>query len=36
MAKKKGKRPQKYQKKLSLYPLTFEQVVDLALKKKKS
>ena len=34
MKKKKDKQPKKYQKKLSLYHLTFEQVVDLAMKKK--
>jgi hypothetical protein len=33
---KKTKRPKKYQKKLSLYPLKFEQVVDLVLKKNHS
>jgi hypothetical protein len=30
--KKKGKRPKTYQKKLSLYPMTFEEVVDKVLK----
>ena len=31
-SQKKKKRPKTYQKKLSLYPMTFEQVVDNVLK----
>jgi hypothetical protein len=34
MSKKKSKKPKKYKTKLNLSRLTFEQVVDLALKKK--
>jgi hypothetical protein len=34
MKSKKKKRPRKYQKPLSLYPMTFGQVVDTVLKYK--